>query len=91
MPAESILASFLGGAGSGVRGMDCIAPASFTHTPGGEGSRAGGGQAPTMNRMSATAADYNPRYLAGILLFNARDFFEAHDVWEELWADCRGP
>ena len=41
--------------------------------------------------MDAPTADYDPRYLAGILLFNARDFFEAHDVWEELWADCRGP
>jgi hypothetical protein len=41
--------------------------------------------------MVTPAADYDPRYLAGILLFNARDFFEAHDVWEELWADCRGP
>jgi hypothetical protein len=44
-----------------------------------------------MNRMAASAADYDPRYLAGILFFNAHDFFEAHDVWEELWADCRGP
>jgi uncharacterized protein len=35
--------------------------------------------------------DYDPRYLAGILFFNARDFFEAHEVWEDLWADCRGP
>jgi hypothetical protein len=32
-------------------------------------------------------ADYDPRYLAGILFFNARDFFEAHEVWEDLWAD----
>ncbi len=41
--------------------------------------------------MGAPCDDYDPRYLAGVLLFNARDFFEAHDVWEELWADCRGP
>jgi len=41
--------------------------------------------------MAAPSDDYDPRYLAGILLFNARDFFEAHDVWEELWSDCRGP
>ena len=41
--------------------------------------------------MAAPTADYDPRYLAGILFFNTRDFFEAHDVWEELWADCRGP
>jgi predicted metal-dependent hydrolase len=35
--------------------------------------------------------DYDPRYLAGILFFNERDFFEAHEVWEDLWADSAGP
>jgi predicted metal-dependent hydrolase len=35
--------------------------------------------------------DYDPRYLAGILFFNARDFFEAHEVWEDLWAESTGP
>ena len=30
----------------------------------------------------------DPRYLAGIAFFNAGDFFEAHEVWEELWHDC---
>lgn len=34
---------------------------------------------------------YNPRYLAGILLFNAGDFFEAHEVWEDLWSESHGP
>ncbi len=38
-----------------------------------------------------SAADYDARYLAGILLFNAHDFFEAHEVWESLWMDCTGP
>jgi predicted metal-dependent hydrolase len=33
---------------------------------------------------------YDPRYLAGILFFNARDFFEAHEVWEDLWAESHG-
>ena len=32
--------------------------------------------------------DYEPRYLAGILFFNGRDFFEAHEVWEDLWNAC---
>ena len=32
--------------------------------------------------------DYDPRYLAGILFFNRHDFFEAHEVWEDLWNDC---
>lgn len=30
---------------------------------------------------------YDPRYLAGILFFNERDFFEAHEVWEDLWSE----
>jgi predicted metal-dependent hydrolase len=34
---------------------------------------------------------YDPRYLAGVLLFNSRDFFEAHEVWEDLWAELAGP
>src|ERR1700687_2747186 len=35
------------------------------------------------------AADtvYDPRYLAGIVLFNRGDFFEAHEVWESLWME----
>lgn len=32
--------------------------------------------------------DYEPRYLAGIVLFNERDFFSAHEVWEDLWNEC---
>src|SRR5712692_5616742 len=35
-------------------------------------------------------ADYDPRYLAGIVLFNRGDFFEAHEVWESLWMDTAG-
>ncbi len=34
---------------------------------------------------------YDPRYLAGIVLFNQGDFFEAHEVWEGLWMDTAGP
>ena len=37
------------------------------------------------------AETYDPRYLEGIEHFNVCDFFEAHEVWEELWADYRGP
>ena len=33
---------------------------------------------------------YDPRYLAGILLFNEGDFFEAHEVWEDLWMETSG-
>ena len=42
-----------------------------------------------INRMETTA--YDPRYLAGIVLFNRGDFFEAHEVWENLWVDSAGP
>jgi hypothetical protein len=35
-------------------------------------------------------ADYHPRYLAGVLFFNAGDYFEAHEVWEDLWAESHG-
>jgi predicted metal-dependent hydrolase len=33
---------------------------------------------------------YDPRYLAGVLFFNEQDFFEAHEVWEDLWAESHG-
>ena len=36
-------------------------------------------------------ADYDPRYLAGIVLFNRGDYFEAHEAWEALWLECAGP
>ncbi len=28
------------------------------------------------------------RFLAGVVHFNAGEYFEAHEVWEELWLDC---
>jgi hypothetical protein len=34
--------------------------------------------------------DYDPRYLAGVVLFNRGDFFEAHEVWEDLWSEAAG-
>jgi predicted metal-dependent hydrolase len=34
--------------------------------------------------------DYDPRYLAGVLLFNDTDFFEAHELWEDLWSESHG-
>jgi predicted metal-dependent hydrolase len=35
--------------------------------------------------------EYHPLYLKGISHFNQCDFFESHEVWEELWTDYRGP
>lgn len=34
---------------------------------------------------------YDPRYLQGIEYFNACEFFESHEAWEELWTDYQGP
>ncbi len=33
----------------------------------------------------------DPRYLAGVELFNRGEFFDAHEVWEDLWHECAGP
>jgi predicted metal-dependent hydrolase len=35
--------------------------------------------------------EYHPLYLKGIEYFNDCEFFESHEVWEELWADTQGP
>jgi predicted metal-dependent hydrolase len=34
--------------------------------------------------------EYDTRYLAGIDHFNRGEYFEAHEVWEDLWHEC-GP
>lgn len=36
-------------------------------------------------------SEYDPHYLKGIEYFNRCDFFEAHEVWEELWTEEQGP
>jgi len=41
--------------------------------------------------MSDEAPPYDPLYLKGIEYFNVCDFFEAHETWEELWTEYRGP
>lgn len=38
-----------------------------------------------------TEATYDHRYLAGIEHFNVCDFYESHEVWEELWTEYSGP
>ncbi len=40
--------------------------------------------------MPSEAPTYDPRYLAGILLFNTGDFFEAHEAWEDAWMNSTG-
>ncbi len=41
--------------------------------------------------MLADPVEYDDRFLKGVGYFNECDFFEAHDAWEELWADYQGP
>jgi predicted metal-dependent hydrolase len=43
---------------------------------------------PETDGMAAPPADYDDRYLRGVLLFNAGAYFAAHEEWEELWTDC---
>jgi uncharacterized protein len=33
---------------------------------------------------------YNPRYIKGIEHFNAREFYDAHEIWEDLWNEEQG-
>jgi predicted metal-dependent hydrolase len=40
--------------------------------------------------MDTVAEAYDPRYLKGIAYFNACEFFEAHETWEDLWKDYSG-
>lgn len=35
--------------------------------------------------------DYPDQYLEALRLFNEEDFFECHDVLEELWSETIGP
>ena len=45
------------------------------------------GRCRRIDRMSHEFSrdDEHRLYLEGIRLFNAGDFFEAHDTWEEVW------
>jgi predicted metal-dependent hydrolase len=40
--------------------------------------------------MDTAAEAYDPLYLKGIAYFNACEFFEAHEVWEDLWKNYSG-
>lgn len=44
-----------------------------------------------MNEPPDTADSPDPRFLEGIDLFNRGEFFDAHEVWEDLWRDCGAP
>ena len=32
-------------------------------------------------------SEYDPLYLAGVVKFNECDYYECHEVWEELWTE----
>ncbi len=34
---------------------------------------------------------YDPRFVQGVNFFNECEFFEAHEVWEDLWSDDQSP
>lgn len=36
----------------------------------------------------AVPPESDARFLAGIELFNRAEYFEAHEVWEDVWNDC---
>lgn len=44
-----------------------------------------------MSPDDVSAGRYDERFLAGVRYFNACDFFEAHEEWEELWTEYQGP
>ncbi|QJW97098.1 DUF309 domain-containing protein [Frigoriglobus tundricola] len=37
------------------------------------------------------SADAGALYRSGVALFNRGAFFDAHEVWEDLWRDCPAP
>ena len=41
--------------------------------------------------MADDAQELERLYVQGIQFFNDCDFFEAHETWEELWTEYRGP
>jgi predicted metal-dependent hydrolase len=44
-----------------------------------------------MTQEPGSDGGYEPLYLAGIEKFNACEYYESHEVWEELWTEYRGP
>jgi len=41
--------------------------------------------------MTDDAPSQESLYVQGIQFFNECEFFEAHETWEELWTEYRGP
>ena len=36
------------------------------------------------------STDFHEQYVEGLRLFNEEDFFECHEVFEELWSESKG-
>jgi hypothetical protein len=45
---------------------------------------------PTGSEVRLTAAAEHALFLEGIRLFNSHQFFEAHEVWEDVWRESHG-
>ena len=45
---------------------------------------------PGWDERNNMSEDYPAKYLEGLQLFNEEDFYECHDVLEELWAEVLG-
>jgi len=45
---------------------------------------------PTANHMAPTMTEFPPRFREGIALFNAGEFFEAHEALEDAWRESTG-
>jgi predicted metal-dependent hydrolase len=43
-----------------------------------------------MRQSRGPLMGHDPRYLKGIEHFNRREFFDAHEIWEELWHEEHG-
>jgi hypothetical protein len=48
------------------------------------------GLSPPSDPANPSHDRYDERYLAGIVHFNRAEYFEAHEVWEDIWMDCLG-
>lgn len=60
-------------------------------TPAGSSEQELVGHIGVPSHMSDDAASIESLYAAGIRFFNECEFFEAHETWEELWTEYRGP
>ena len=43
-----------------------------------------------MSEIEKQSSEERQRYLKGIALFNQQRYFEAHEVWEDLWKHASG-